>query len=296
MLLSPDPSACAARLLVTMPILFREQRLQVFFDQIRCFAEFLVDSVEVVIITNTADKADHRVLRNLTRILDSTGITFTIVSYWDPDEPKAMTWKHKDLILEKFLDPRENYTHFIYLEDDMRFTFLNFNYFVKYRRSLSRFDVIPSFLRYEYHLSKHDFFLTDFVKQTYPRMNDAIQVDGQYFVAPDYPYAAMYVLDRDLALEFIATASFDIEASKARSDWKTGERSAMGLCFEHLSAGRTTRFVVPVEVPAMLPYYHCLVHHLPNNYANRQFPPNYPAFGKTRVADGFAVPAVQPLG
>jgi hypothetical protein len=56
----------------------------------------------------------------------------------------------------------------------------------------------------------------------------------------------------------------------------------MGLCFDKVPPGFTSRYVVPVldgHAPAW-----CLVHHLPNNYANS----TDPRFGKLPINQLFS--------
>jgi hypothetical protein len=101
-----------------------------------------------------------------------------------------------------------------------------------------------------------------------------VRVGAFAFVALDNPYCALFVLDRALAREYAASASFHVGASMSIPPLWTRERAAMGLCWEHPPPGFPVRHVVPVDETTMsvAPCSH--VRHLPGNYANNPASPH----------------------
>jgi hypothetical protein len=90
----------------------------------------------------------------------------------------------------------------------------------------------------------------------------------------------MFILDRELALEYVESPSFDRVRSKVvRPDWDVACRAAMGLCFENPPPGFTTRYVSPVDPSTLTTPYWSWVYHIPNNYTKDRLKP----FAKTRT-------------
>jgi len=176
-----------------------------------------------------------------------------------------LAWEHKKLMKPLFLE-NTKYDYFLYLEDDMAFTFENFLYFINCYPSLQPFGVIPSFLRVEYSALKRCWVNTDCKRPGLAAQHRKITLGSATYVNPPYPYCALYLMDRDMVKEYLASESFDFAGSKQRSNWRTRARSAMGLCYERIPAGFTSRYVVPVD-EQLHPEVDCYVRHLPNNYA-----------------------------
>lgn len=278
------------RIFITIPILYRENRFIYFFEQIRCIAEFKVEYILIKIITNASDEQ----IKNIESILDffkSEKLEYTIEKFWIEDDPKALTWQHKKFIPDDFLCGVRNFTHFVYLEDDIRFSFSNFCYFVKYRTKLQKFNLIPSYSRYELNHILHDIYMTDLIYKTPVSGFGTIFIEDERFVTPSNPYCAMFVLDHALAEEYIVSDSFDRQGSQLKSVWKAAERAAAGLCFENVPIGFGSRFVVKVDLKRNTFDRDAIIHHQPNNYTDRSFPAWYPRFGKMRYWDTLASPS-----
>src|SRR4029078_29643 len=111
--------------------------------------------------------------------------------------------------------------------------FDNFQYFVRYRHSLQASRLIPSFIRIEFNSNDNRLYIVDQIGVSDLMSRKVVNVDSYSFVNPDYPHNAMFILDRDLALEYINTRSFDRDRSiEVRPQWGLCERASMGLCFE----------------------------------------------------------------
>lgn len=79
----------------------------------------------------------------------------------------------------------------------------------------------------------------------------------------------MFILDKDLALEYISSRSFDREQSMdVRPVWGLCERASMGLCFENPPEGFFHRYVIPVNAKTLRTPSWSWVYHIANNYTN----------------------------
>ena len=274
------------RLIATMPLLYRPNRLIYFLDQVRCLAEYDAQFVDLRIVTNTFDSCHKEVVMNLLRPFESARFRITIQSFWNDNDPKQMTWVHKKMITDEFLGSSE-FTHFIYLEDDIRLSRQNMGYFIETRPILRPSGFIPGFVRYEFNFSSLRLYTSDIVRSA-DIAGQTLCVEGGTFVMANNPYCATYILDQELAEEYVRTDSFDPERSAASCRWPSTERSAMGLCFENVPPGHHSRFKIPVDIGKNIPGIGCLIHHLPNNFTNRDWPEGHTPFGKTELLKVFS--------
>jgi hypothetical protein len=269
-----------ARILTAITFHFNYDRFGFLAEVIRSLSEFPVDTLKVVIFTNAFRDEDMASLRRLCNEA-MPNMDVSIRSCGDLPHPFDLTWCHKNMIVEEFAEKNDNgYTHFIYLEDDMRFSFANFYYFVKFREILLNFRLLPSFLRVEWNSVLGGFVNTDnpgpvnVFDQPHVVLNNEL-----IFVNMPNPYNACFILDVDLAREYIRSHSFDHDDSFKISGWHVRERATQALCFENVPPLFRFRHVVPVfRQTSMAPGF-AWVTHLPNNYANNQ----NVKFGKTRM-------------
>jgi hypothetical protein len=283
---------CPVRILATVTFHFRESRLQYLFQVVRSLCEYPVEVLDVVIITNV----DHDVA--LKQIRDLCAPLFTsfpvrpgskknllIESFPKLPDPWLLPWCHKHLIADRFLRSEITYTHFIYLEDDVLLSYDNFCYFRHYREMLKEQRLIPSFQRMEYNDADNRLYLVDQIGVTDFSSRNSMNLDEYAFVNLDYPFNAMFILDRELALEYVETPSFDRERSKVvRPKWDVACRAAMGLCFENPPQGFAARYVSPVDPRTLTTPSWSWIYHLPNNYAKNRLKP----FAKTRTDQQFS--------
>ena len=270
------------RLLVCVAFHFVLSRIPYLFDVVRTLAEYPVERIDIVILTSEGGMLSP-VLATLCDQL-SMGQVFVSLRRAGPlDHPYYLTWEHKAVITEMLAEDPIRHTHFIYLEYDMRLSFLNFCYFLASREALAGQGCIPSFLRTEFHSGKGVITVTDQRTPTYVDTAPSFIIDQVRYIFISNPYCALFILDRALAQEHAESRSFDPEASKAVSGWGVLERAAMGQCFEDVTPGFPSRWVVPVNAETLVPERAALVHHLPNNYALDENPGPHYMFGKIRV-------------
>ena len=275
------------RILAAVTFHFRESRLQYLFQVVRALCEFPVEALDVVITTDVDYEIALKQINDLCGPLfqpfparQKSKRIFSIESFPNLPDPWLLPWSHKHLIADRFLAEDSTYTHFIYVEDDILLSFDNFCYFLHYRGMLNQEKLIPSFQRVEFNDVDNRLYLVDQIGVSELDSRKRVVVDGYAFVNLDYPYNAMFVLDRDLAQEYVETPSFDRQRSKVvRPEWDVAARAAMGLCFESPPPGFELRYVSPVDPGTLMTPCWSWVYHLPNNYTKNRLKP----FAKTRT-------------
>ena len=275
-------------LLACISHLFRVERLRYLSDVLYSLYGLGVARLDAVVFTNTDDPAGLAVLQRLFSKFESRTMSVSISSHPEVNsEPRMLPWLHKALLKQKHADGHRPYTHYLYLEDDMVFSSGNLRYFLEFRPALKPFGLLPGMVRYEYNDTDHDVFTAgqlgrqDFVKK--PRI---ICRDTE-FVGLDEPYAAMFLLDREMMDEYLASRSFDVESSRGVVNWGSIQRSAMGLTWENVPAGFRNRNVVPLRSRTTIPDAMCWVRHLPGRYTNDYSDTSNFVLGKTRMDEIF---------
>jgi hypothetical protein len=276
--------ARAARILCAITFHFSDTHLGFLAAVLRSLSEFPVADLSLVIVTNTFSEEDLAQLRRLCSEI-SSGKTASIRSYGDLPHPFDLTWCHKAIISEEFAAGNHGqYTHFIYLEDDIELSFANFCYFVEYREILRSFGLLPAFIRVEYSAGLGGFVASDAFWPVYVPVQSHVRLGDTVLVNMPNPYNPFFILDVELAAEYVRSRSIDREGSRALCAWGVRERAAMGLCLENVPPPFQTRYMVPVSRrTAMTPAF-ARVRHLPDNCANDPRSP----LGKVRVEELFA--------
>jgi hypothetical protein len=258
------------RLLVAISFHFVPERIR-YLEEVLCsLAAFPVTECNIVVLTNTTDLAEQEGLRQIfknARLVE--GDDARLIIQTDLAHPYDLTWAHKRLIPDQFLSPASRYTHFIYLESDERLTFENFAYFLAAREFLRPFALVPAFLRTEWDAARGCYVNTDNVTPITLADRPFISAGHHAFIDLENPYCGMFILDRDLAREYVASRSFDPHRSCEVSPFGVRERAAMGLTFESPPPPFTNRVVVPVSIATHVAPLCAWLAHLPNNYADQ---------------------------
>ncbi len=280
-----DPVARRARPLVCITFAFRTHRLRYLFDMVRTLSELPVEHLLVLVHTDTAEAAQVAEIEALLDFVRAGNKHFEIVSVAGLEHPFDLTWADKPSIPARFLGT--DYTHWLHLEDDFRFSYLNLCYFIYARDILRPHGLIPSFARYEWNDQHRALFATDHAHQSNIDIHPRVDAGDVFFMVLDSVYCGCIVLDQELAAEFVQTRSFDRLQSAEVFGWYIQERAAMGLAFENPPPGSFTRLVIPFTKGAtVVPATPCLIHHLPNNYTESWFAgTNHPdvPFGRLRL-------------
>ncbi|MBF0582612.1 MAG: sel1 repeat family protein [Magnetococcales bacterium] len=277
---------CSARLLVAVAFHYREERLGYLATMLSSLFAFPVNILHVVVMTNTENPAEMEAIQAICHPLFSASKNAIVQPYSGLEDPFMLTWCFRPLLQELFLAKNASYTHFIYLEDDIELSFLNFCYFVSYRDLLQAHNLIPAFVRVEFNDSIKKHVSTDNWYQTELDKGKKIACGDYYFVDLTNPYMAMFIMDRALAEEYVASPSSDCLTSRSIVSWGIREQAAMGLTFENVPPGFMSRYVVPISMTDRMAPLCSWIYHLPNNLANYPNTPN----GKLPMAQ-LVVPA-----
>jgi hypothetical protein len=169
--------------------------------------------------------------------------------------PYHLTWEHKKY-MQEFL--KTDYTHYVYLEDDMKLTKKTMNYWVKTKELFEKngFNFIPAIHRIEY----KDGVAVSLDATKKPGLCDAIILEGQKFVFLPEPYQAMFIMTREDVIEHLNSQFANIGEYH---NYGIRESANLGNMYVNVPKGYSHRAVVPVES-----FDRCWVHHIANNYAD----------------------------
>jgi hypothetical protein len=187
----------------------------------------------------------------------------------DSRSPWLLTWEHKKIMIDNINNADED-SLFLYIENDMKFTQKNLDYWIEAREKLKETKLIPSFVRIEYSEIRPGWLAIDHFGGSPSKISDLPKFESQQdvFIQLPNPYCAMYLLDLPLAIEYSNSKAFTEKDSREISGWDIGARAAMGLQFVDIPQNFTSRHVIPVEKGAE--YCEILgsavLHHLPNLY------------------------------
>lgn len=262
------------KLLVVIAFHFNEKKLP-YLKRLFELHPFITQQVECVITTNTANPDEVRQIEQLAPHAENYKLE--VISFPSLPHPWLLPWTHKQIIAKKFTDL--SFTHFVYSEDDIALTKINFDYWLWARELLRGRGLYPSFVRVEFSKDKKDWMLSD---QEAPlsfegRERLAFNSEGVEFFCLPNPYQGLFLYDRELMQEHITSPTFDvvkygrIDLIDHNPDWPGGgvaERANFAITFQNVPPGFTSRNVVCVRSDMGLLDTRAFVHHLPNNYAN----------------------------
>lgn len=190
--------------------------------------------------------------------------------YDDERSPWMLTWEHRTILREN-LGFADGNSLFLYIENDVKFTQRNLDYWVRSRNELLKNGLIPSFTLIEkISDSSEELSVSQFGGKPSRFMDmPKLDVADEVYVQLDNPYCACYLLDEELANEFVNSKAFNEKTSRELTWWDIGARAAMGLGFVNPPTGFKSRHVVPVKKAGN--YYQikeeAKLHHLPNIYS-----------------------------
>ena len=254
------------KLAVAITFFYSEVRLK-YLRQVCDGLDSLSESFDLFVVTNTFDSNQQSQVRSNISI----GASIIVPSHLG--HPFLLTWIHRDIF--KGLLKKREYTHFLYLEDDILFTQANLEYWIKARQMLRNTRFVPGFVRFELDSKGHKL-STDILKPEYYNECTKILVPGSLFLGLSHCYQGMYLLDRPQALELLTTGA----GSPDTGFWGIREKAAQGLTFWNVPDNAGSRILVEFDTNGNI-NPNALIHHLPNNYALDSNSP----FGSTLVSD-----------
>lgn len=235
--------------------------------------------VKVFVITDVRDQAAlarmHKLVIDVDKQLD---LQIFDASATVTESPWLLTWKHKEIMKEAFVD--DSFTHFLNIEDDTEFTKNNFEYWLQYREILRPMSLWPSFLRVEFCSRSGELHLLEMLKgdrhqlQSLPRVE--ISPDYWFLSLPRF-YQGMFLYDRELMQEHLASKTSVLDLCLPNwhemikyVDWPLGvpEYANFGISSENVPSGFYSRNLTPFFPKLMSFDPRCFIHHMPNKYVN----------------------------
>lgn len=213
---------------------------------------------KVLIITNAQEQNSHHKIRERLLFLNN----LEVVEYPIMGHPYFLTWGHFPIFRSNL---HSGYSHFMYLEDDVKLTSQNINYWLRGRHELRNYGFYPSFVRYEINNTDQIIYSTDITAQLefkkLPRL----------FITPDYaylnspqPYQGMYLMDHEMMVEYFESPA----CSPDFGQWHIREKATQGLTFLNIPKHFFSRNLIGCSLTQKTIDSGSLIEHLPGNYAN----------------------------
>lgn len=220
-----------------------------------------------------------------------------------------LTWVHKKIMIKDFHDGLiSSDDMLVVLEDDALFTEANIKYFREEKLNLETLGLIPSYLRSEWSLNDMCWVNVDPIGRlistrtihAYPNHSDKI------FIQLINPFSASIVLDKELAVEYFNSESFDqkLACNKHPIIYDIGSSATLGLIAEKVPKGFINRVGVVCNKFNCFPIPGSIIRHLGDRYAldkwhknvrlyDREISPELPLH---RTALDFLIRIFQPDG
>ena len=270
---------------------YKDERIKYLIETINGVSEIQTEKTEICIITNTNISHEIEKIEKLIKFFDTNKFKISINTFNKLINPWFLTWVHKSLMANKFLE--NEFSHFLCLEDDIRMTNFNICYWLEYREELRSEKLYPSFLRVERKNNSNQWVSTDVTKPISLKNKKTISIEnkGIAFINSPQPYQGMFFYDNELMKEHLQSVTANVkdygllEFVDVDPSWPGGgvaERANLALTYHNVPNGYTSRNVLPYNKYFALIDHRCLIHHTPNNYANEK--PNS-LFGKISISD-----------
>lgn len=250
---------------------YREDREDILGDVLDALAGWTNAILRVTVMSNVPTYDETGLIARKAPQFQKNGSTLSLEVVEGLANPRHLTWAHKKHIPAWIESAAAREDLFVYIEDDILITDANFQYFLSALDEVKPKGLIPGFLRYE-KAGGDEIRLVDQIWPEYWERDRTRKIGGKTYHACINPYWAGYILDRDLAEEYVASDSADLRKSEKVHDWTVMARAAMGLTYENPPKDLRTRIVIPL-VDGM-PHPDCLVWHRANNYTDNPNTPN----------------------
>ena len=256
------------KLAICVTFYYREEKINILKKVCKEFNN-LAHNIDVTIVTN--ENNDKKII-NLKQKIGEVLKNFNIHIAQDLQHPKFLPWSHLIVMRKKMTD--NSFTHFMYLEDDIRITKENIIYWLNARKALKIFNLIPSFIRTEIKFENKEIYVVDSTqKNNFKKMPKVFsKTKNIAFVNLLFPHQPIYFYDKELMNEYFNGAASDPDfAIPAARNYYQGivERLDYMLTYHNVPEGFLHRAVAPVDLKNKIIKNYCLVEHLSNKYANQ---------------------------
>jgi len=173
------------------------------------------------------------------------------------DDPLMLSWAHRREMERSIVDRKADV--FMYLEDDLAIPWVVIKSWYTDNILLKRTGHdLRGFLRFE--LAGQKKYLSDIREPCAP--DKLVEIDGHFFLRPSNPYCAFWIYTLDQMEEFITMRCWQ----EFHYPGTPRESAAIGMGFYEFQESSHPRNLVPMATDGSISSA-CLVHHLPNNYA-----------------------------
>ena len=252
---------------------FKEERLD-FLTKICKNLENINDNIDLTIVVNQLGFTKRDLITK--KISEASSLKINFFCPQNLLDPRLLPLAHYEIVREKIKS--KEFTHFLYLEDDILINEKNIKYWITARESLKQYNLIPSFLRTEIQIKTNEKYLVDTPKKNNLFFQPKISNKNKDFAFVNLLnfYCGAYFYDRDLMLEHLngPSQSLDFGHGTYSPKWiipemqELGllERASAGLAFKDIPKGFFHRNVVPVDLEKKKVKEYCLIEHLSNKY------------------------------
>jgi hypothetical protein len=244
-------------------------RIPFLGEVLRAIADWDRPRVNVTLVTQDLAIAEETEIRECAAALEERGFTLDCDLTHGMAHPWHLTWWHKQALRDWHARPDGHPGDlFMYIEDDIVVDRDNIAYFERYLEPCKARGVMPGFLRFEKGADGTRI-SPDYRGYQAVQPQQRMEINGQSFVAPEFPYWAGFILDRELCSEYFASPWSDLETADALPQSQNHScrvQSAWALTYEDVPKGLPSRFVVPVN-EELVPLENCQVWHSANNYS-----------------------------
>ena len=256
------------KLAICVTFFYREEKINILKKVCKEFNNF-AHEIDVTIVTNEQNEEKITNLRkNISEVLKN----FNIHLAQDLQHPKFLPWSHLVVMRKKIAD--SSFTHFMYLEDDIRVTKENIIYWINARNALKIYNLFPSFVRTEVKFENKEIYIVDSTKKNnFKKMPKVFsKISNIAFVNLLFPHQPIYFYDKELMSEYFSGPASDPDfAIPSARNYYQGivERLDYMLTYHNVPEGFFHRAVAPVDLKNKIIKKYCLVEHLSNKYANQ---------------------------
>lgn len=247
---------------------YNPDRIEYLVNVLEAIAGWRRPHVSVTLVTNDLAIQDEPTLRAAARLLNDHGFDLRFEHANGMAHPWHLTWWHKSHLREWFGRDGGQKDLFMYIEDDIVVDAANIDYFVSTLSAAKERGCIPGFLRYEVD-RQENVIATDYSGYQSVEEGQKIDIRGQAYIAPRFPYWAGFILDRELCAEYLASPWSDLDAADTMPQSKHNTcrvQSAWALTYQNVPQNLHSRYIVPVD-DNMRPLGKCQVWHAANNYS-----------------------------
>lgn len=268
---------------------YKEERL-IHIKEICKNLEMIDKNIDLTIVVNDLGFSKKDFIEKEINSICSLKIEF--FNPKDLLDPRLLPLSHFEIVKKKF--NQKEYSHFLYLEDDILIKELNIKYWVIARASLKKYNLIPSFVRTEINEKDKERYVVDTIKKNSFLLQSKILNKNKSFAFLNLVnfYCGSYFYDRELMSEHLNGPSCSLDFGHGSYNQKyiipdmqelgLLERASAVLAFKDVPKGFLHRNMVPVNVITKQLEEYCLIEHLSNKFANTKSD-----FGKIKVKDVF---------